>query len=184
MAKARQENRGESFDDVSRLEEWMDTYGQDIIHLAYSYVHNYHKAEDIAQDVFLRAWRNWNTFQGQSTVKTWLLSITANRCKDHLRSWSAKHEMIDDGSVFHSIPVSDTESEVETRLTQDKLWQIVHQLPEKYREVVVLYYERELTGQEVAQVLDLSEQAVRTRLHRGRQLLKDALSKEGMGLNG
>ncbi|WAH35827.1 sigma-70 family RNA polymerase sigma factor [Alicyclobacillus dauci] len=181
MPKERQSSHGESFDDISRLEEWMDSYGQDVIHLAYSYLHNYHKAEDVAQDVFLRAWRNWDTFQGQSSVKTWLLSITANRCKDHLRSWSAKHEVSDDGVIFHRIPVSDTESQVTARLEQDRLWGIVNNLPEKYREVVVLYYQRDLSGQEIAEVLGISEQAVRTRLHRGRQLLKSQLREEEMG---
>lgn len=183
MPKARQVSDGGSLHELPKLEEWMDAYGSDVIHLAYSYVHNYHKAEDIAQDVFLRAWRNWETFQGNSSVKTWLLSITANRAKDHLRSWSAKHEVADDGHALASVPVSDTASEVAARLERDALWQVVYQLPEKYREVVVLYYERELSGQEVAEVLGITEQAVRTRLHRGRQLLKRALSEEGMGFH-
>lgn len=179
MQKARQASQGESFDDVARLEEWMDAYGKDVIHIAYSYVHNYHKAEDLAQDVFLRAWRNYGSFQGQSSIKTWLLSITANRCKDYLRSWSAKHEVSDDGSILQTVPVSDTEEQVAAQLERDRLWQTVHQLPEKYREVLVLYYERELSGSEVSEVLGISEQAVRTRLHRGRQLLKSALSGVG-----
>lgn len=180
MQKARQASQGDSTEEqVAPLEEWMELYGQDVIHVAYSYVHNFHKAEDIAQDVFLRAWRNYESFQGQSSVKTWLLSITANRAKDVLRSWSAKHEMSDDGTVLQHVPDSSTESIVETRLQQDELWGLVRELPEKYREVVVLYYARSLSGSEVAEVLGITEQAVRTRLHRGRQLLKDALGEKG-----
>ncbi|EPZ44643.1 sigma-70 family RNA polymerase sigma factor [Alicyclobacillus acidoterrestris] len=183
MPKARRASDDEAFQDLPRLEEWMDAYGSDVIHLAYSYVHNYHRAEDIAQDVFLRAWRNWESFQGNSSVKTWLLSITANRAKDYLRSWSAKHEVADDGDALAAISVSDTATEVAVKLDRDELWQTVHRLPEKYREVVILYYERELSSQEVAEVLGITEQAVRTRLHRGRQLLKRALSEEGMGFH-
>lgn len=184
MARRREANQEEQKSDISHLEEWMTLYGQDVIHLAYSYVHNYHKAEDVAQDVFMRAWRNFESFQGQSSVKTWLLSITANRAKDYLRSWSAKHEMSDDGLVLQTIPVTDTESQVEARLNGDALWRIVRNLPEKYREVVVLYYQKELSGQEVAEVLGISEQSVRTRLHRARQLLKQALGEEGVGFDG
>lgn len=184
MPKASQTGPAESIDGVVQLEEWMSAYGQDVVHLAYSYVHSFHKAEDIAQDVFLRAWRNMATFQGESSVKTWLLSITANRCKDYLRSWSAKHEIADDGTAFEAMSVSDTAAQVANKLERDRLWRVVHQLPEKYREVVVLYYQRDLSGQEVAQVLGISEQSVRTRLHRGRQLLKNALSEEGMRENG
>lgn len=184
MSSARGPNQEDAQSDVKRLEEWMSLYGNDVLHLAYSYVHNYHRAEDVVQDVFLRAWRNLDSFQGQSSVKTWLLSITANRSKDMLRSWSVKHEVSDDGVVLHNVPVGDTESEVENRLQSDKLWEIVRGLPEKYREIVVLYYQRELSGHEIAEVLDISEQAVRTRLHRGRQLLKRALGEGGMGFDG
>lgn len=112
-----------------------------------------------------------------------MLSITANRAKDYLRSWSAKHEVADDGDALAAISVSDTATEVAVKLDRDELWQTVHRLPEKYREVVILYYERELSSQEVAEVLGITEQAVRTRLHRGRQLLKRALSEEGMGFH-
>jgi RNA polymerase sigma-70 factor, ECF subfamily len=184
MAKTRQECVEDSATDVSRLEQWMEEYGQDVLHLAYSYVRNYQHAEDVAQDVFLRAWHKYDTFQGNSSIKTWLLSITANRAKDFLRSWSAKHEVTDDGSLYYNISSPDSATQVTERLERDRLWDIVHQLPEKYREVVILYYGRELTGQEIALVLGISEQSVRTRLHRGRQLLKSALSKEEEGFDG
>lgn len=184
MSRARGANQDDSQNNVKLLEEWMSLYGNDVLHLAYSYVHNYHRAEDVVQDVFLRAWRNFDSFQGDSSIKTWLLSITANRSKDLLRSWSVKHEVSDDGVVLQNIRVTDTESQVEARLQADKLWEMVRGLPEKYREIVVLYYQRELSGHEIAEVLDISEQAVRTRLHRGRQLLKQALGEEGTGFDG
>lgn len=81
--------------------------------------------------------------------------------------------------MLQHVPDSSTEAQVEARLQQDALWTCVNQLPEKYREVVVLYYARSLSGSEVAEVLGISEQAVRTRLHRGRQLLKEALGEKG-----
>src|SRR5579875_1342148 len=99
MRKMRQRSSAE-LPAAALLEQWMDAYGQDVVRLAYSYVHNYHKAEDIAQDVFLRAWQNCASFQGQSSIKTWLLAITANRAKDVLRSWSVRHELIDDGELL------------------------------------------------------------------------------------
>jgi RNA polymerase sigma-70 factor, ECF subfamily len=163
-----------------RLENWMRLYGSDVLHLAYSYVRNYHLAEDLTQDVFLRALTKMESFRGQSSVRTWLLSITANRCKDYLRSWSAKHEVADSEPMEKSISNQDIASEVEQKLEQDKLWQAVAKLPVKYREVVILSYKRDLSGQETAEVLGLSEQTVRTRLYRARGMLKDILEKEGI----
>lgn len=183
MKNARQPHQTSTVDDVARLEEWMNLYGQDVIHLAYSYVHNYHKAEDLAQDAFLRAWRNFGSYQGQSSIKTWILAIAANRCKDYLRSWSAKHEWSDDGTVLQNVPTRDASEEIAERLERDRLWEIVFRLPEKYREVVVLFYAKEMSGSEVAEVLGISEQSVRTRLHRARQLLKDVLSEAGVGFD-
>ncbi len=165
---------------TDRLENWMKLYGADVLHLAYSYVRNFHLAEDLTQDVFLRALTKMESFRGQSSVRTWLLSITANRCKDYLRSWSAKHEISDTSPVEQKNKTShDIQTEVESKLEQDELWRIVTKLPIKYREVIILCYKRDLSGQETAEVLGLSEQAVRTRLHRARALLKDILEKEG-----
>lgn len=167
-------------DALERLESWMQMYGSDIINLAYSYVHNFHQAEDIAQDVFLRAMTKIDSFRGESSVKTWLLSITANRCKDYLRSWAKRHEVQDESPIERGVASQDTMSEVANGLENDALWGLVHQLPIKYREVIVMYYQRELSGQEIALILDTSEQSVRTKLHRARGLLKELMVKEGV----
>ncbi|QSO54381.1 sigma-70 family RNA polymerase sigma factor [Alicyclobacillus curvatus] len=167
-----------SSDAVYLLRRWMEQYGTDVINFAYSYVRNYHQAQDIAQDVFLRAFQNAHTFRGDSAVKTWLLSITANRCKDYLRSWHTRHEMLqkEDWSA-DDIADADTESTVLGKLSRDEVWERVNELPLKYREVVVLYYLRDLSTKEVAEVLSVSDEAVRTRLHRGRALLRQMLEE-------
>ncbi|MCL6446350.1 MAG: RNA polymerase subunit sigma-24, partial [Alicyclobacillus sp.] len=67
---------------MAMLEEWMNLYGQDVMNLAYTYMRNYHMAQDVTQDVFLKAMQKAASFRGDSSVRTWLLAITANRCKD------------------------------------------------------------------------------------------------------
>lgn len=166
-------------DDVQLLEQWMAQYGRDVINTAYAYVHNFHQAEDIAQDVFLRAYSKRESFRGDSSVRTWLLSITINRCKDYLRSWSFRHELQEETILDREVAQADTEATVVEKLARDDLWQSIHQLPEKYREVIALYYIQELNGQEIALVLQTSEQNVRTRLHRARAMLKDILTERG-----
>jgi RNA polymerase sigma-70 factor (ECF subfamily) len=170
-----------SVDPVRLLDQWIRDYGQDVLNVAYSYVRNYHQAEDIAQDVFLRAFAKMDSFRGQSSVKTWLLSITANRCKDYLRSWSVQKVVADDDQLDQVADVTLPELEVARRLERDELWAAVQRLPEKYREVLILYYRHELSGLETAQVLGTTEQNVRTRLHRGRAMLKPLLERGDEG---
>ncbi|MBX5435660.1 MAG: sigma-70 family RNA polymerase sigma factor [Alicyclobacillaceae bacterium] len=157
----------------------MTEYGRDVINFAYSYVRNYHVAQDIAQDVFLRALTKLSTFRGDSSAKTWLLSITANRCKDYLRSWAVRHERLAEAEALPETVGGDAERDALIRLERDQLWAAVHRLPVKYREAMVLYYGRALSTREVADVLGTTEQAVRTRLHRGRVLLKEILEEAG-----
>jgi len=170
-------------DDTHLLESWMQLYGTDVMNLTYSYVHNYHQAQDIVQDVFLKAFLKKDSFRGQSSVKTWLLSITANRCKDYLRSWTVKHVIHDENPLIQKSSPTDTEVEVIRVLENDEVWRAVTLLPIKYREVIVLFYQRDLNIQEVADVLNVSESNVRTRLHRGRGLLKQQLGEGGGGLD-
>lgn len=161
--------------DVRFLEEWMNAFGADVIHLAYTYVNNYHLAQDIAQDVFLRAFKNMDQYRGEGSVKTWLLAITANRAKDHLRSWAFRHELQDPDPLENVSSVETPETQVVERLVRDELWRTVFQLPLKYREVLVLYYRQELSQRDIAQALGITEESVRTRLHRGRQQLRKLL---------
>lgn len=165
--------------ELDTLEAWVQEYGADVMNVAYSYVHNYHQAQDITQDVFLRAFSKMDSFRGDSSVKTWLLSITANRCKDFLRSWAIRNEVHDADKLDTERANSNTETEVVSHLQNDGLWQAVYELPLKYREVIVLYYSREMTSSEIAQTLGISEQSVRTRLHRGRLMLKERLAEGG-----
>lgn len=155
------------------LDEWMKAYGRDVINLAYAYVHNYHQAQDITQDVFLKAFSRMHTFRGDSSIKTWLLSITANRCRDYLRSWSKRNELFDETPISMKHSADDTERAATENVAKDELWQAVRKLPVPYREVLILYYQRDMSSQEVAQVLDITEQSVRTRLHRARTMLRE-----------
>ncbi|WP_245628928.1 sigma-70 family RNA polymerase sigma factor [Alicyclobacillus shizuokensis] len=166
-------------DPMALLDEWMRLYGQDVLNLAYSYVRNYHQAEDIAQDVFLRAFAKMDSFRGDSSVKTWLLTITANRCKDYLRSWVVQRVVVDDEHLNQVVDDVSPELEVARKLEEDGLWAAVHSLPAKYSEVLILYYRHDLSSREIAEVLNTTDQNVRTRLHRGRAMLKRLLEGEG-----
>ncbi|MDP9727584.1 sigma-70 family RNA polymerase sigma factor [Alicyclobacillus tolerans] len=164
---------------LAALKDWMKLYGQDVIQYAYSYVKDYHQAEDIAQDVFLKALTQYDTFRQESSPKTWLMAITANRCKDYIRSWKVKHEEINEQPIQTFSTSENVEREVIERLEKDEIWQMIQRIPLKYREVLVLFYQQERSGQEIAQILQISEASVRTRLHRARSFMKTELEKGG-----
>lgn len=161
------------------LEEWMQQYGTRILHLAYFYLKDRHLAEDVAQEVFLKAYRHVDAFRGDSQVYTWLYRIAVNICRDRLRSpWWRRV------TLPGELPVTGGGECPEDALAAADQRQAVLEhvlaLPVHYREVLVLYYYQDLSTAEIARVLELPENTVKTRLHRARQQLRDVLASRGV----
>lgn len=145
--------------EVARL---YDTYAQDVFRMALSYLQNRQDAEDICQAVFLKLLEeNITLLPGKE--KAWLLTCTANRCKNHLTSfWLKNRQELDENMVF---------SDHRDR----ELWHTVATLPPKYRAVIHLYYYEGYPQDEIAQILGISRTAVQTRMQRARKLLAKEL---------
>jgi RNA polymerase sigma-70 factor, ECF subfamily len=163
---------------VLAIEEMMELYGSLVIRTAYFYVNDRYLAEDISQEAFIRAFRNWAKFRGESSVKTWLIKITINLCRDHLRKKIAvehplelKGERIDEYNL---------EVEVLKRINSTEILKHVLALPLHYREVLFLYYYLDFNTLEIASASGIPEGTIRGRLHRARKLLKEQLEKEGL----
>ncbi|MFC4619462.1 sigma-70 family RNA polymerase sigma factor [Camelliibacillus cellulosilyticus] len=167
-------------DAESIIETLMDEYGSDLKKVAYSYVKDWGKAEDIAQDVFVTCFRKIKTFKGHSSIKTWLFRITINRCKDELKSWSFRHIRVGrtEALATRKGEAPSPEREVIRQDDNQKLAALVMTLPLKYKEVIILHYYSELKTEEIAESLKLNANTVRTRLGRARKLLK-AMYEEG-----
>ena len=142
---------------------WLyDAYAQDVFRLALSYLYNSQDAEDICHSVFLTlVEKNVTLFPGKE--KAWLLKCTANTCKDHLRSfWKKNREELRDNMV---LPDS----------RDRELWDVVGQLPPKYRAVVHLYYYEGYSQEEIGRILGITRTAVQTRMQRARTMLEKEL---------
>ena len=104
--------------------EWlMNEYGKKIIRLAFTYLKQEQLAEDVAQEVFIKCYQKLDTFRKESSYQTWMYSITANLCKDRLRSWSFRNIVINNyfsnNSISKKTPESDLmESEFRRELSQ------------------------------------------------------------------
>lgn len=161
------------------LEQMMKLYGTVVLRTAYFYMGDLHLAEDISQEVFLRAYRNWDRFRGGSRVKTWLTKITSNLCKDRL-SLKASKEQPTDPLLLRQQQFDSAEKEALQKINATNMLKLVIQLPASYHEVVYLYYYLDLSTKEIAVVMDTPEGTVRGRLHRAREMLKGLMGKEGL----
>ncbi len=157
------------------LEGLMREYGNDVLRMAYLYVNDMHTAEDMFQEVFLKVNEKLDTYEERASIKTWLLRITMNTCKDYLKS--AYHSrvvpMFDFGE--EGLLAQDFLGEVEQREEARTVRGMVQELPEPYRDVVICVYFREMGIKETAEELKISEGTVKSRLFRAKEKLKKRL---------
>jgi RNA polymerase sigma-70 factor (ECF subfamily) len=126
----------------------------------------------------LAVWENAHTFEARSKVKTWVLTIARNRAINATRR--KQLPVINLNDVF-SLKSDDTGpvERLEREEKYDKVRAAIQHLPEGQREVLTLIFYHQLTGPEVAEVLDISEGTVKSRLHRAKDNLKGLLTQEG-----
>ena len=175
-------------DREAALERLMQEYGTKVLHLAYYYLKDRHLAEDVAQEVFIKAYRNWNSFRGESSAYTWLYKITVNLCRDKARSawWRrllpSEEPRESAGAVVDPMRAHE-ESPEDAALKSDQrdaLMAYVMKLPDAYREVVALFYYQDLSTVEIAEITGQNENTIKTRLFRARNMLRELLVKGGV----
>jgi len=152
--------------------------------MALSLLHNEADAEDVAQEAFLKAFRNLRNFRGESKFSTWLISITLNEARGRLRSKkNIKLESLDEpregeGTVtpallrdWREIP----SEALERKEIRQMLQQAITDLPLIYREVFLLRDVEDLSVNQSAEALGISVASVKVRLHRARMMLQKKL---------
>jgi len=158
------------------IDELMHQYGQEILQLAYSYVNNRELAEDLTQEIFVKCYKALHTYKGKAKVRTWLWRIAINHCKDYLKSWYNNHVIPTSDEMLYSR--ESHQSTEHTVIQQDedaRLAQAVMHLPVNYREVIYLHYFEDRPIRDIAEVLSLKENTVKTRMRRGKAILKETL---------
>lgn len=136
--------------------------------------------DDVVQEVFLAALRGLPSFRGQSSVSTWLTRIAINKCRSHRRRQilSLKRWLTGRNGHSNAAPCSEPPADRAT-LDQERFARVrraVDRLPARYREVVVLRYLEQLSTEETCAVLGTRPATLQVRLHRARELLRDALA--------
>lgn len=156
-----------SKEEVNRQAERMLTdYGNSILRLAYTYLHNYSDAEEVVQDTLIQFLRTAPQLMGTEHEKAWLLHVAANLSKNRI--------------AYNKVRAADELSETlaaEEREDLSFVWDAVKKLPQTYREAIHLYYEEGYATAEIAHILGRKEATVRSDLRRARAQLKDMLKE-------
>lgn len=158
------------------LEEIMNEYGDRLTNLAFSYLKDWGKAQEIVQDVFITCYKMHNILPEIKSFKSWIYRITINRCKDVLRSSFIKRVIVNN-NIFISVRSPEPSPEYSTiKKDEDKLLsESILLLPVKYREIILLYYYENLSIQEISILISINQNTIKTRLKRGREMLKTHL---------
>ncbi|HPJ03157.1 MAG TPA: sigma-70 family RNA polymerase sigma factor [Candidatus Limiplasma sp.] len=155
-----------------QLEAWLTEYGDAVLRTCYLYLADRTLAEDALQDTFIKVWRGMNGRRGESSVKTWILRIAINTCKDYKRTAWLRH--VDRSKPVEALPLSSADTTEESR----ELFDAVMRLPAKYKQAILLYHFHNLTMAETADVLKTSRSTVQNRLHKAYTLLEPEGSDE------
>ena len=156
--------------DMAYFEEIYEKYATDVLRVSYFYLGDRQKAEDVYQDVFVRLITNAPVLQ-EGREKAWLLKVALNRCRDLWRGAWVKRVIL--GSpAFELIPAPD---EIGKLADQQEIMGAIHQLPASFREVILLHYYQGYGITEIAEMMDLPEVTISSRLSRGRKKLESIL---------
>lgn len=155
-----------------RLHMWAALYADELLRTCYLYLGDHHLAQDALQETFLKAWRHMDLYEKKQVQndRAWLCRIAMNICRDHLRSpW---HRRVDRHLTPEDLPPSMLAAPQEDR---DLIIDITR-LPDRYKQVILLYHYHGFTVQEMAALLHIPAATAYKRLRKGRRLLKDRLT--------
>ena len=162
----------------------IEAYQGPVYNLAYRMLNNSGEAEEAAQEAFIRAFTRLDSYNPAHKFSTWLLSITSNYCIDQLRKRRAVLLSIDEPLPPHPALSADQEKRPESQLLMNEQQAMVQSLLEElapdYRQAVVLRYWHELSYEEIAEMMDTTVSAIKSRLFRARKQLAEIAVETGL----
>lgn len=154
------------------FESVVNKYMNSVYRAAYSITGNIQDAEDITQETFITYLNKAPSFESEEHRKAWLLRVAMNKAKNIMFSfWKTNRTSFED--IGEVIIEDKEESDIE-------LLEAISALPKKCRMIIHLHYYEGYAVNEIAEILNVSENTVKTQLFRGRKILKDKLEQEGV----
>lgn len=155
-------------DNPERIELLYSRYGDSLFRMAYSILLNQADAEDAIQDVFSKILMKMPDFHDEEQERVWLMRVTMNQCKDQLRKKKLR--------IY--TPIEEILNLAEEEAQDLGVLSIVLSLKEKYKEPLILYYFEGFSVEKTGEIIGIGKSAVKMRLSRGREMVKQRLEKE------
>jgi len=176
--------------DLDAFEKLVDVYKEPILNYVYRLIGNYHDAEEVTQETFVRLFRSIGSIRIEGHTKAWLYRVAGNLAKDRLRYWRRRSDVHvellrpeerDGGKT--SVECVAPHAEEPDRLViegefEERLQRAIMQLPMKLRRVLILREIEGFSGKEVGELLQCRENAVHVRLNRAHKKLREILKRE------
>jgi len=167
--------------DVAAFRELVQKTQDEVYNLAYHVLGNSQEAEDIVQEVYLRVWRALPGFRGEARFSSWLYRITLNACLNRRRELRTQLHVLDAEEALEQLAAPAHENPVELAIEHERkasLWRAVSRLPRKYRLVLTMFYQQQLSYKEIAEHLALPLGTVKAHLNRARRALAGLLRRK------
>ncbi len=170
--------------EIGAFRELVELYKKKIYYLSLDLTGNHHDAEDLSQEVFIKAYRSLKNFRGDAKFNSWLYRITVNTCISQRRKKSVSAMTLQEDFEIDSSPwdfndgesSNNPERNAESGLIQQHIEQALQQLTPRERSVFVLRHYNDLPLKEIAQILKITEGTVKSMLFRAIQRLRKELS--------
>ncbi len=161
--------------DIAAFEGIVRRWQGPLINLAYRFCHDRGRAEELAQEAFLRAYRGLQQWRKEAAFSTWLFALATNLYRSDLRRIPARRASVPLDDIAEPADPHPFDTSFETRDRDSTVRRAVGTLPAKYREALILFYFHDLDVAAAARSLGLPEGTVKARLSRGRDLLRGKL---------
>jgi len=179
--------------DPGAVADLSDSFGAKIYQLAFRYLRNREDAEEVAQDVLLKVHQKIDAFRGDAALSSWIYRITFNAAMSRLREFKQNlpnaSEKVSDEQTGQPLKreIVDWSPLADEEMLRTEMWQALvralKDMPVLYRAPVILRDVQGLTTEEASAVLHVKEQTLKSRLHRGRLILRDSLADFAGGLS-
>lgn len=171
---------------IDAFEDIVKKYENKVYGIVFHMMKNQNEVEDLAQEVFLKVYKNLDRFKGDSSLYTWIYKITVNLCLDELKKrkniiYLDEKISVEDGEIDKELPSNERSQEelYEDKELKENLHRCINKLPDKQKMMIVLRDIKGFSYDEIAKITNNKIGTVKSQINRARLKLKELLDKEG-----
>lgn len=171
---------------IDAFEDIVKKYENKVYGIVFHMMKNQNEVEDLAQEVFLKVYKNLDRFKGDSSLYTWIYKITVNLCLDELKKrkniiYLDEKINVEDGEIDKELPSNERSQEelYEDKELKENLHRCINKLPDKQKMMIVLRDIKGFSYDEIAKITNNKIGTVKSQINRARLKLKELLDKEG-----